>query len=155
MSSETLSRRQSPALPKRAMVFLFLAVSLVGFVNAAYLTAKHYLGTPPACSLFAGCEKVTTSRYATILGVPLALLGALYYLAVFLAVVAYVDTGRVGIFRGVAGFTAVGFVASAWFVYLQLFVIQAICQYCMLSAFTSTLLFIFGITVLRSAPSRA
>jgi uncharacterized membrane protein len=155
MSSETLSRRRSPDPPKRAMVSLFLAVSLVGFVNAAYLTAKHYLGAPPACSLFAGCEKVTTSRYATIMGIPLALLGAIYYLTLFLSVIAYLDTRRVGIFRGAAGFTAVGFVASAWFVYLQLFVIQAICQYCMLSALTSTILFLLGITVLRAVPSGA
>ncbi len=134
--------------PKRIIVPL-LAASLIGFIDAAYLTAKHYLGAPPPCGRFGGCETVTTSEYATIAGVPLALLGAVYYLAVFLSVIAYLDTRRPGILRMTAGFTAVGFLASLWFVYLQLFVIKAICPYCMLSAFASTVLFIVGMIVLR------
>ncbi|TAJ98741.1 MAG: vitamin K epoxide reductase family protein [Candidatus Manganitrophaceae bacterium] len=135
--------------PKKIILALLLAASLIGFVDAAYLTAKHFLGVPPPCGRFGGCETVTTSEYATIGGAPLALLGALYYLAVFLSVIAYLDTRRPGILRMTAGFTAVGFIASLWFVYLQLFVIKAICPYCMLSAFVSTVLFIVGIAVLR------
>jgi uncharacterized membrane protein len=131
------------------MLFLFLAASLVGLIDAAYLTAKHYLGTPPACSLFAGCEKVTTSHYAMIAGIPLALLGAIYYLALFLIVIAYLDTGRIEMIRLASGLTAIGFVSSIYFVYLQLFVIQAICIYCMLSALASTVLFIIGMMMLR------
>lgn len=134
--------------PKRIIVALLLAASLIGFVDAAYLTAKHYLGAPPPCGRFGGCETVTTSEYATIAGVPIALLGAVYYLAVFLSVIAYLDTRRPGILRMTAGFTAVGFLASLWFVYLQLFVIKAICPYCMLSAFASTVLFIVGMMAL-------
>jgi uncharacterized membrane protein len=135
--------------PKKVIVALLLAASLIGFIDAAYLTAKHYLGMPPSCGRFGGCETVTTSEYATIAGVPIALLGALYYLAVFLSVIAYLDTRRTGIIRWTAGFTTVGFVASLWLVYLQLFVIKAICPYCMLSAFASTILFIVGIAVFR------
>lgn len=147
--------------PKKIIVGLLLAASLIGFVDAAYLTAKHYLGAPPPCGAFGGCETVTTSEYATIAGAPVALLGALYYLAVFLAVIAYLDTRRPGILRMTAGFTAVGFIASVWFVYLQLFVIRAICPYCMLSALASTVLFSAGIAALRdrrgsySAPADA
>jgi uncharacterized membrane protein len=133
--------------PKKVVVVLLLAASLIGFIDAAYLTTKHYLGAPPPCGVFGGCETVTTSKYATIAGVPLALLGALYYLAVFLFVIAYLDTRRIGILQMTAGFSAVGFLASVWFVYLQLFVIKAICPYCMLSAFASTVLFMVGMTV--------
>lgn len=135
--------------PKRAVVVLLLAVSLLGFIDAAYLTARHLLGAPPPCGRFGGCETVTTSGYAAIAGVPVALLGALYYLAIFLSVVAYVDSGRPGILRMTARFTAVGFIASAWFVYLQLFVIRAICLYCIFSALASTLLFLLGAAILR------
>ena len=135
--------------PKKSVVALLLAASLIGFVDAAYLTAKHYLGAPPPCGLFGGCETVTTSEYAKVAGVPLALLGALYYLAVFLSTIVYLDTRRSGILRMTAGFTAVGFIASLWFVYLQLFVIKAICPYCMLSALVSTVLFVAGMRVLR------
>lgn len=135
--------------PKRLIVALLLAASLIGFVDAAYLTAKHYLGAPPPCGRFGGCETVTTSEYATIAGAPLALLGTVYYLAIFLSVIAYLDTRRPGILRMTAGFTAVGFLASVCFVYFQLFVIKAICPYCMFSAFASTVLFIAGMMALR------
>ena len=45
--------------------------------------------------------------------------------------------------------TVIGLLASLWFIYLQLFVIKAICLYCMFSAFTSITLFVFGIIVLK------
>ena len=48
-----------------------------------------------------------------------------------------------------ARLTIIGLLASLWFIYLQLFVIKAICLYCMFSAFTSITLFIFGLFVLN------
>jgi len=148
MNSENSSNTRSRVVP-RWIIAAFLLVSFGGFVDATYLTVKHYSGTPLACSIFKGCEKVTTSRYAVILGVPLALFGAVYYLAVFLLSIAYLDVRRQEILSFTALFTVVGLLASAWFVYLQLFVIQAICPYCMVSAIASTILFLLGMYVLK------
>ncbi|HUK57055.1 MAG TPA: vitamin K epoxide reductase family protein [Nitrospiria bacterium] len=128
----------------------FLILSLIGFADATFLTVKHYAGGPLNCSIFEGCEKVTTGPYASLVGIPLSLLGAAYYLAIFLLTIAYLDTRRGGILYFTAGMTFVGFAASAWFVYLQLFVIRAVCPYCMVSALTSTVLFILGGIALRS-----
>jgi uncharacterized membrane protein len=139
--------------PPNWMIASFLSASFIGFADATYLAAKHYLGTPLSCSIFEGCEKVTTSRFATIAGVPLGVAGAAYYLVVFLTVIAYLDTRRLGIIRFAAGFTAVGFLSSLWFVYLQLFVIGAVCPYCMLSALASTALFIVGAMFLLLQPT--
>ncbi len=147
MNSAPLSSRRS-AVPN-ALVGALLVAAFVGFADATYLTAKHVLGTPLACLVFAGCEKVTTSRYAFVFGIPLAAYGAAYYLAILLALVAYLDTRHATVLRAAAAFTAVGFLASVYFVYLQLFVIHAICPYCMLSAAASTTLFVLGVFVLR------
>lgn len=148
MNSGLSSSARSRAVPNW-IIASFLIVSVLGFVDATYLTVKQYSGTPLECSIFKGCEKVTTSRYATILGVPLALLGAVYYLAIFLSLIAYLDIRREEILSFMARFTIVGLLASAWFVYLQLFVIQAICPYCMVSAIASTILFLLGMLVLK------
>lgn len=143
------SKKPSTPLPK-AIIGLLLLVSFIGFVDAAYLTVQHYLGAPPACSIFEGCEKVTTSRYATLLGLPVALLGTVYYLVIFLALVAYLDRRREIFVLCAAAITPVGLAASAWFVFLQIFVIEAICPYCMVSALASTVLFVLGVWVWRS-----
>lgn len=155
-SSEPPPTAQSAGISK-CVIIVFLAVSAVGFVDAVYLTAKHYLGTPVTCSILQGCEKVTTSVYAAVGGVPVALLGSIYYLLVFLLMAAYYDTRRKPIVVFVSYFTAVGFAASLWFFYLQLFVIQALCLYCLVSAASSAALFALGVYTLLETkkPNRA
>jgi uncharacterized membrane protein len=134
----------------RRLIFGLLALAPIGFLDSAYLTIEHYFNRTPPCSLISGCEIVTTSKYSVIFGVPTALMGALYYMAIILALVLYLDLKRDWIIKWTARFTAVGFIFSLWLVYLQLFVIKAICQYCMLSALSSTGLFVLGVLVLRS-----
>ena len=136
------------AIPKW-LVIAFAAVSLIGFIDAAYLAAKHYLGTPIPCSLLEGCEVVTSSIYATIAGIPIALVGTFYYLTLFIASIAYTDTGRAGIIRMAAYTTIIGFLVSLLLLYLQLFVIKALCMYCLISLGTSTILFLLGVVVIK------
>lgn len=131
------------------LVVLFLIFSGTGFLDASYLTTKHYLGTPINCSLFNGCDTVTRSAYSMIAGLPVALFGVLYYLVVFILAMSYVDTGRANFFFAAVLATPLGFFASLWFAYLQIFVIHALCLYCLISATMSTLLFGFGVFVLK------
>lgn len=128
----------------KLITLAFICLSLIGFFDAAYLAMEHFRGVPVTCSIFSGCEKVTASRYATIGPVPVALLGLIYYIIILLGAIVFIDTGQREIIYTLSWFTAVGFLASAWFVYLQLFVIKAVCPYCMISAATSTALFILG-----------
>jgi len=137
--------------PLRRPVFGMLAFAILGFLDAAYLTVEHFLNRVPPCSIVHGCEKVTTSSYSLIFGVlPMSLMGALYYLSVIVALILYLDLRRALIIKWTARFTVVGFLFSLYLVYLQLFVIKAICQYCMLSALSSTGLFVVGLLMLRS-----
>jgi uncharacterized membrane protein len=126
-----------------------LAVSILGFADATYLTVEHYVNAIPPCTLISNCEKVLTSAFATIYGIPIALLGALYYLTMIIGMVAYLDSKNSKIVRVLSWFTIVGFVTSVGLVALQLIVIKAICIFCMLSAASSTTLFVLGMLQLR------
>ena len=128
---------------------IFSLTALVGIADAAYLTAKHFAGVIPPCSLVNGCETVLTSPYATIGNIPISLVGALYYLSLFIACVIYFDAKNMRVLKVAAYFTTAGFLTSLILVTLQIFVIQALCLYCLASAATSTILFILGMIILK------
>lgn len=145
---------------KTGAVLFFLVTAIVGFADAAYLTIEHYRGVIPPCTIIEGCEVVLTSSYATIFGVPTALLGAIYYLVVALGAFIYLESkhggGKVAahhsaILKWTLTATALGFGMSLWFVYLQLVILRSICVYCTLSALTSTVLFVTAIVILRKS----
>ena len=118
----------------------------MGFADSAYLTAKFYLGSPVTCRLLEGCETVTSSRYAVIGGVPIALAGAAYYLFFFLAAVWYADT-KSSLFFPAVRFTVIGFIVSLILIGIQVFILKAICEYCIFSAVMSTILFISAVVI--------
>jgi len=131
------------------LIWIFVTVSFLGFLDATFLTAEHYLGLLLGCPIFGGCDKVISSPYSVVWGIPVALAGAVYYLAVFLLSVAYFDTKQVRPLEFAVYLTPLGLIASLWFLYLQAFIINALCFYCLISALTSTLLFIFGLLLRR------
>jgi uncharacterized membrane protein len=139
----------------KALAILFGLLALFGFVDASYLTAKHYLGTPIPCSIFGGCDIVTGSAYSAIGPVPIALLGALYYLALLILAVIYLDSGKIFPFKAAAYGSIAGFLVSIFLVYLQIFVIRALCLYCMISATICLILFLLGQGMLRQLRTSA
>ena len=145
--------RPSARHTKGLTVALLLA-SFAGFLDAVYLTAEHYLGRVPPCTILNGCERVTTSVYSTVAGIPLALLGALYYLAVFILALIVLDTGRLVFVRWIVALTTFGFLVSLGLVYLQLFVLHALCIYCLFSVLTTTIAFAVSLALpRRESPS--
>ncbi|MEK9183986.1 MAG: vitamin K epoxide reductase family protein, partial [Patescibacteria group bacterium] len=88
-----------------------------------------------------GCDTVTTSKYSAVAGMPVALMGAIYYLVIFILAISYLESKKDRLAFLISRFTIIGFLASLWFVYLQVFVLKALCLYCLFSALTSTALF--------------
>ncbi|MEK9175343.1 MAG: vitamin K epoxide reductase family protein [Patescibacteria group bacterium] len=129
--------------------FLFLLFSFAGFLDATYLASKHYLGSPVTCSFLKGCEEVTSSQYAVVFGVSIAVFGALYYLLLLILAIIYFDTKNIRVLTTAGYITLLGFISSMFLVYLQVFVIRALCLYCMMSAMISTILFILGFFVIH------
>lgn len=134
-------------IPKK-YPYIFAVLGALGLADASYLAANHYLGTPLVCSILTGCEKVTASPYALVFGVPVALLGMIYYVFIFLGTFLYLDKEKNWIFRFLSWLTLTGFLASLWFTYLQLFVIKSLCLYCLISAAISAILFVTGVIFL-------
>lgn len=126
---------------ERLLVFALLFIGALGLLDAAYLTARHYWGKSLVCTVLEGCTAVTTSSYATVLGVPVALVGFLYYLVV-VALLYFILGGRRRLIVAVAYLTGAGFLVSLYLTYLQAFVLNAFCLYCLLSALSTTLLFL-------------
>lgn len=126
-----------------------LALSFLGFADASFLTIKHYTGTPIPCTILAGCDTVTNSVYSQIAGVPVALLGALFYLTVFILILLNLQQPNKKLIKVVWWLSLLAFLASLAFVYLQAFVINAWCLYCLISALTSTLVFLSASVFVR------
>jgi uncharacterized membrane protein len=113
-----------------------LALTLAGLGVAGYLTYVHYAGISPVCEIAHGCEKVQTSQWAKIAGVPVALVGLIGYAGILAALLVRGDTARL-----VAALMAiVGFGFSVYLTYREVFTIKAICIWCVGSATILTLL---------------
>ena len=141
-----LFKRPLRAVPNNIIIGA-LIVALIGFADAVYLTLERYQGVIPPCSITGGCEAVLTSAYATIAGIPVSLLGVLFYLVILIGLFAYLESKNTKILKWTLFLTAFGFLSSLWFVFLQAFVIHAYCAYCLFSALTSTVLFICALVV--------
>lgn len=128
--------------------YVFLFLSAVGFLDATYLAVLHYYGISAQCLLVEGCDRVLSSPYAAFGGMPLAFWGVLYYAAIFALALAHIESRRTRYLFIAAYGTAIGFFASLALLYLQIFVIKALCFYCLVSALISTLLFLCGIFVI-------
>jgi uncharacterized membrane protein len=112
--------------------------ALIGLGVAGYLSATAVGGRLPKCVTGShGCEIVATSPYAELAGVKVAYLGVFGYTLLLAAALVNGDPGR---FAG-ATLATVGFGFSAYLTYLELFVIDAICQWCLVSAVLMTVLF--------------
>ncbi|MEK9184667.1 MAG: dihydroorotate dehydrogenase (quinone), partial [Patescibacteria group bacterium] len=141
-SSEKLSTMPS-IIPKKLSLY-FAILSFLGFVDASYLSIEHFLGKIPPCSIIKGCDIVTTSSYSVVAGVPIAFVGAIYYLIIFLCSIALIINPRALFNRIIKILIPIGFVTSLYLVYVQIAVLKAICLYCMFSA-TISLLFMLGL----------
>jgi uncharacterized membrane protein len=118
------------------------ALALVGLAIAGYLTWVHYAGLQPFCvGGGGGCEKVQTSRWAELAGIPVAVLGLAGYLAILATLALPEDLGRVA----AAFVSLIGLGFSAWLTYVELEKIHAICQWCVASAVVMTLLAIVSV----------
>jgi uncharacterized membrane protein len=126
-----------------------IAVALAGLGIAGYLTAVHYTGGEPVCAIAHGCATVQKSAYAQLAGVPVALLGALGYVAILLALARDGERERTAAaFLSLAGF---GF--SAWLTYVEVAELQAICIWCVASAVCMSLLAGLSAARLLAAPA--
>lgn len=117
-----------------------LALGLIGFADTLYLTVKWYTGGSVVCRLTAGCEQVLTSKYASFFGIPLSLVGTVYYIAVIFLLIGFLNHHSVRMLKLGTLLVTSGFIVSLGLVSIQGFIIKAWCGYCLISAITTLLL---------------
>jgi uncharacterized membrane protein len=118
----------------RALHRALVVLALVGVGIAGYLTYVHYRGLAPICAIDQGCEKVQSSRYAKVGGVPVPVIGLIGYVAILAALFVRGEWARLA----TAGMAIGGFAFSVYLSSLELFQIHAICQWCVGSAIVMT-----------------
>ena len=132
-------------------------VAFLGWLDTNFLVGVHLEILPlPAGAAIEGTQwAVITSEWSYLFGVPSAMWGAVYYLVVLALVLTWFTYRLPQIERLLLAVTSIGLLMSAGFVALMLFVIEAICPLCIVSATSSTLLFLTaaGIYWQSDAPS--
>ena len=140
----------------RKLNLAILVLVMVGLLDSLYLSWVKLSNTEAACLPGIGnCETVNSSSYASIGGIPVAVLGAAAYLAILAVLLLerrkgfWMDNGEMIIF----GFSLIGVLYSLYLTYLELAVIHAICPFCVVSAIA--LILIFSMNLVRLVNNQA
>ncbi|HNU08536.1 MAG TPA: vitamin K epoxide reductase family protein [Pyrinomonadaceae bacterium] len=142
MTEQTASISKVARFPALAAFVAFLWIA-----DTSFLTYHHYMAEPVPCSILTGCEQVLTSQWSTVGGflpfdapmlasIPLSLLGMFAYVtALVLALISLRGNRKSWLLYGIQ--TCLMGCFSAWLIYLQAYVIEAFCQFCLLSALST------------------
>ncbi len=132
-------------------------LALVGFFVALYLWLHQIgVGGELKCGT-GGCDTVQASRWAKQLGIPVALYGVVGYatiLAVALVGLRPAWLGRRGPTLLLAALATGGVLFTAWLTYLELFVIHAVCRWCVASAVIITAIWLVSLHGFRTPAPR-
>jgi uncharacterized membrane protein len=129
---------------ERGLRLATAVLALGGLGIAAYLTYVHYAGAAIACST-GGCEKVQTSEYAELAGIPVAVIGLVGYFLILLTVFVAGELGAVV----AAALTLGGFAFAVYLIYVQVALIEAFCIWCLASDAVLAVLVIASLLRLR------
>lgn len=122
----------------RRLIAFFAAL---GVGIATYIAIVESGGGAPACLAGGGgCETVAASSYSHIAGINVAVFGIVGYVGIFLTAFFVNDLARFGGFAMALG----GFGFSVYLTYLEIYEIEAICQWCVGSAVVMTILFLLN-----------
>ena len=106
-------------------------LAFAGFLISFYLTLTHYRNAIPPCYVTSGCESVVTSRYATIAGIPLSLIGAIFFTIMFYLGISLAQGPPKLVVRTYDLLAFAGILAAVVLFLLQAVVLKAYCIYCL------------------------
>ncbi len=104
-------------------------LAVLGLGITGYLSWERLTGGAPACVIGGGCGAVQASEYAAIFGISLSYLGFITYAVMLASALLPGFAGRLlGLITSVGGV-----LFSLWLLYAELFLIEAICPWCLAS----------------------
>jgi uncharacterized membrane protein len=144
-------------VPARRLFGLHPAIILgvldtIGLVIAAYLSVVELEGGVPTCGLIEGCAEVARSQYNNFVGIPVAVFGVFLSITLLTLAVAWWRTDIYGLLLGHYGLSLVGVMFDGYFLYLQMFVIKAVCIWCLTYEISLLLRFLIALVVYVRQP---
>jgi uncharacterized membrane protein len=132
---------------------ILAALDLVGLGIALYLSVVELAGGVPVCGPIHGCEEVARSEYSRIAGIPVAVFGVALSMVLLTLAVAWWRTDLYVLLLAHYGLSLAGVLFEAYFMYLQVFVIGAVCVWCTSYGLSLILRFVIALIVwLRNRP---
>lgn len=149
-------RRRSSVRPilgvHPGLILAFLDV--IGLAIAGYLSIVELQGGVPACGVIKGCEEVARSEYSRIAGVPVAVYGVGLSLLLLTLAIAWWRTDLYALLLAHYGLSLAGVIFEVYFLYLQVFVIAAVCIWCTTYGLSLVARFVIALVVwIRGSPS--
>lgn len=134
---------------------LILAVlDVIGLAIAAYLSIVELQGGVPVCGPIKGCAEVAQSEYSRIAGIPVAVFGVALSLILLSMALAWWRTNLYVLLLAHYGLSLAGVLFEAYFMYLQVFVIGAVCIWCTSYGLSLIARFVIALIVwMRGSPS--
>ena len=126
-------------------------IAAIGFAISLYLSANELAGTVPVCVAGGGCQTVAQSQYSHWFGIPVAFFGVLFSGVLLGLAVAWWRTGDGRLLLVGYALGLIGVVLELYLVYLELFVINAVCEWCMAYGATIVLGWLTVLVVQRRA----
>ncbi len=136
--------------PRPWVSWFLVAAAYAGFVISLYLTFVHYRGYVSPCYVVEGCEKVQTSRFSVVFGVPVALLGTAFFAAMFYLAIGLVTRPGLRLVRTYKVLALLGALAIVPLFLLQAIALRAFCSYCV--ATEAIMLAMWIVSFLLTAP---
>jgi uncharacterized membrane protein len=131
----------------RTFYWVTLGLAFLGVLDATYLLVYKLTNNPAMCLGSGGCHDVNFSPYSEIGGIPVSVFGIVAYLVIGVILIMEPrfkiaqENGSLAIF----GISLVGVAFTVYLTWLEIYVIHAICPFCVVSAVIITLIFIFSI----------
>ena len=131
----------------KGLKWALIVTAILGGLDAAYLLIYKLTSAQAMCLGSGECSTVNSSRYSEINGIPVSLLGLLAYLAII--VIHALESHSRFIEKHdnllVFGLSLLGVLFSAYLTYVELYIIHAVCPFCVASAVLITIIFILAI----------
>ena len=133
-------------------MYIYEMISIILGIGGLYIAGKIYLekkaGRKMVCPLNGNCEEVLNSDFAKIIGIPLEIAGAGYYLTIIVSNILIIifPLLKFSLFEIIlCGTTLFGFIFSVYLTSLQAFYLKNWCTWCLYSALFSILIFITSV----------
>jgi uncharacterized membrane protein len=126
-------RQRVPARPLLGMhpAIILAVLDFIGLLIAGYLTIVELPGGVPVCGPLKGCEEVAKSEFSRIGGIPVAVFGVLLSITLLALALAWWKTDIYGLLLAHYSLSLLGVLFDGYFLFLQVFVLEALCIWCL------------------------